>query len=88
MSESWTTFSEIAEVAAAALRVLVLENPDSGIGRAEPFVLARIEDAAATLDECAERLAALEQFFIATGDAGSKVYETLVQCSSTEEESQ
>lgn len=86
MSESWSTFSEIAEVTAAALRVFVLENPESGIDAAQPYVRMRVEEAAETLSECAERLAALEDFFIAVGESGSKLYETLAQCSSTEEE--
>jgi hypothetical protein len=58
----YETLNELAEISAAALRVMVLENKDSGIDTLKPFVRFRIEEAAKTLDECAERLAALEKY--------------------------
>lgn len=79
MSGRWSTYSEIAEIAAAALRVMVLENEKSGLDRAEPYVRVRIEDAVRVLDECAARLDALETFFIKVGEIGSGAYETLCE---------
>lgn len=79
MSGRWSTYSEIAEIAAAALRVMVLENEKSGLDRAEPYVRVRIEDTVRVLDECAARLDALETFFIKVGEIGSGAYETLCE---------
>lgn len=77
MSRNWSMYTEIAEVSAAALRVMVLDDEKSGIDRAEPYVRMRIEDAAHVLDECAARLEALESFFLKVGDLGSEVLDTL-----------
>lgn len=79
MSGRWSTYSEIAEIAAAALRVMVLENEKSGLDMAEPYVRVRIEDTVRVLDECAARLDALETFFIKVGEIGSGAYETLCE---------
>lgn len=81
MNAQWSTFSEIAEVSAAAMRVLVLENADSGVDLAAPFVRTRIEDAVRVLEECAVRLAALEDFFLRVGEAGSTTFDSLAECS-------
>lgn len=77
MSKTWSTYTEIAEVAAAALRVMVLDDEKSGLDRAEPYVRIRIEDAVKVLDECAARLDTLEQFFLGVGDMGSQVLDVL-----------
>ena len=77
MSRQWSAYTEIAEVAAAALRVMVLDDERSGLDRAEPYVRVRIEDTVRVLDECAARLDALESFFLKVGDLGSEVLDTL-----------
>lgn len=58
----YKTLAHLPEISAACLRVLVLDNEKSGIDTLGPWVRFRIEDAAKTLDECAERLAALERY--------------------------
>jgi hypothetical protein len=91
MSDSegtWETLSEIAEVSAAALRVMVLNDPNSGIDKAEPHVRFRVEEAAKILDECAARLEALEGFFIEVGELGSKTIESMRSAFAEQEESQ
>jgi hypothetical protein len=77
MSRRWSTYTEIAEVAAAALRVMLLDNEKSGLDRAEPYVRTRVEDAVRVLEECADRLHALESFYLKVGDLGSEVLDTL-----------
>lgn len=77
MSRQWSTYNEIAEVAAAALRVMVLDDEKSGLDKAEPYVRTRIEDAVRVLEECADRLDTLESFFLKVGDLGSRVVDDL-----------
>jgi hypothetical protein len=55
-------FAGLAEIAAAMMRVLVLEKPESGLDRAEAYVRLRCKDCEMMLDFCASRINALEQF--------------------------
>jgi hypothetical protein len=58
----YKTLNELAEVSAACLRVMILDDSSSGIDTLQPYVRFRIEEAAETLSECSERLAALEKY--------------------------
>jgi hypothetical protein len=58
----YKTLNEMAEVSAACLRVMILNDKDSGIDTLQPYVRFRIEEAAEMLSECSERLAALEKY--------------------------
>lgn len=55
-------FAGLAEISAAAMRVLVLDNTKSDIDRAQPWVRMRCEESAKMLDFCASRINALENF--------------------------
>lgn len=57
-----TNFAGLAEIAAAAMRVFVLEKPESGLDRAKPYVRMRCEDCEIMLDFCSSRINALEKF--------------------------
>jgi hypothetical protein len=58
----YKTLNEMAEVSAACLRVMILNDKDSGIDTLQPYVRLRIEEAAEILSECSERLSALEKY--------------------------
>ena len=58
----YKTLNELAEVSAACLRVMILDDSSSGIDTLHPYVRFRIEEAAELLSECSERLAALEKY--------------------------
>ena len=60
--EKIVNFAGYAEISAATIRVLVLDNDKSGIDRAEPWVRMRCKEASRMLDFCAERINALEHF--------------------------
>lgn len=60
--EEIVNFAGLAEVSAATLRVLVLDNAKSDIDLAKPWVRMRCEEAAKMLDFCAGRIDALERF--------------------------
>lgn len=46
----------LAEIAAACLRVMILNDPQSGIDTLKPYVRQRIAEAADILDDCSARM--------------------------------
>lgn len=78
-SGKYDTFAHLPEISAAALRVMVLEDKKSGIDTLPGYVRIRVQEAADLLDECAERIAALEKYVAlvqqAAGDAFSELSE-------------
>ena len=52
----------LAELSAAAMRVFVLNKPESDLDKAQSYVRMRCEEAARMLDFCADRINALETF--------------------------
>lgn len=75
----FNTYAHLPEIQAACLRVLVLDDSKSGIDKLEPWVRFRIEDAAKTLDECHELIAALETYVDAIQKADCKAFKKLAQ---------
>lgn len=47
---------QLAEVCAACLRVMILNDPESGIDTLRPYIRQRIAEAADILDDCAARM--------------------------------
>ena len=78
----YDTFSHLPEISAAALRVMVLNDQKSGIDTLPAYVRFRVQEAADLLDECAERIAALEKYVAlvqgAAGEAFSELCENFV----------
>lgn len=81
----YNTFSHLPEVAAAALRVMVLDDEKSGIDSLESWVRFRIEDAARTLDDCARRMEALERYVELVVGAEKEAFAELCQATADNE---
>lgn len=75
----YETYGHLPEIQAACLRVIVLENKDSGIDTLPAWVRFRIEDAAKTLDECCERIEALEEYVELIQQADTKAFKALAE---------
>lgn len=60
--EEILNFAGLAEISAAAMRVLVLDDDKSDIDRAKSWVRMRCQESAKMLDFCASRIVALETF--------------------------
>lgn len=67
--QHYGTFAHIAEICGACLRVMVLDDPESGIDTLKPYVRFRVQEAADLLDECAKRLGATATLTAAERDA-------------------
>jgi hypothetical protein len=75
-----------AQISAAALRVFVLAKPEaSKIDQVPEWVRMRIREAAAMLDQCCARIAALDKFVFACSDAHSELCQA-VRESGTEDD--
>lgn len=82
----YKTFAYLPEVSAACLRVMVLDDEKSGIDKLEPWVRFRIEDAARTLDQCAERMAALERYVDLVIGAEREAFAELCEATANDDE--
>jgi hypothetical protein len=78
-NSTYETFSHLPEISAGLLRVLVLDHEKSGIDSLEPWVRFRIEDAAKCLQECQERIEALEKYVSAVVGAEKKAFRKLAK---------
>lgn len=59
----------LADIAAACLRVMILNDPQSGIDTLQPYVRQRIAEAADILDDCYARMtAACDALFLEVHD--------------------
>lgn len=72
-------YSHLPDIQAACLRVMVLEESKSGIDSLPKWVRFRIEDAVRTLDECCERIEALEAYVEAVQEADRKAFSELAK---------
>ena len=75
----YDTFAHLPEISGACLRVMVLDDPKSGIDTLQPYVRFRVQEAADTLDECAKRLAALEKYVELVQAAAGKAFADLAE---------
>ena len=75
----YDTFAHLPEISAACLRVMVLDDSKSGIDTLKPYVRFRVQEAAAMLDECAKRLAALEKYVELVQAAAGKAFADLAE---------
>lgn len=55
-NQHYGKFAHLPEISGACLRVMVLDDPKSGIDTLKPYVRFRVQEAADLLDECAKRL--------------------------------
>ena len=76
---NYDTFAHLPEISGACLRVMVLDDPKSGIDTLQPYVRFRVQEAADTLDECAKRLAALEKYVELVQAAAGKAFADLAE---------
>lgn len=81
----YETLSWFPETEAAALR-LVLDNDKSGIDTLPAWVRFRVEEAVKTLDECADRLEALERYVELVTAAESEAFGELCKATAAEVE--
>jgi hypothetical protein len=77
--QHYETFAHLPEISGACLRVMVLDDPKSGIDTLQPYVRFRVQEAADLLDECAKRLAALEKYVELVQSAAGKAFADLVE---------
>ena len=84
-AREYKTFSHLPEVAAALLRVMVLDDEKSRIDTLEPWVRFRIEDAAKTLDECCRRFEALERYVDLVIGAEKEAFKELCEATAENE---
>lgn len=75
----YDTFSHLPEISAAALRVMVLNDPKSGIDTLPKYVRLRVQEAADLLDKCAERIEALEQYVRLVQGAAGEAFSELAE---------
>lgn len=75
----YDTFSHLPEISAAALRVMVLEDPKSGIDTLPVYVRFRVQEAADLLDECAQRIEALERYVSLVQKASDEAFRELAE---------
>lgn len=75
----YKTYAHLPEIQAACLRVMVLDDAESGIDTLPDWVRFRITDAAKSLDECHERIAALERYVSLVQSASSKAFSKLAK---------
>jgi len=75
----YDTFAHLPEISGACLRVMVLDDPKSGIDTLQPYVRCRVQEAADLLDECAKRLAALERYVELVQAAAGKAFADLAE---------
>lgn len=79
----YTTMGYLPRISAAAIRVMVLDDPESRIDSCPDWVRLRIEDAEKTLRECADRMDSLERYVSLVIAAEKKAFRRL--CKETQE---
>ena len=77
--QHYDTFAHLPEISGACLRVMVLDDPKSGIDTLQPYVRFRVQEAADLLDKCAKRLAALEKYVELVQEAAGHAFADLVE---------
>lgn len=85
--EQYKCYAHLPEIQAACLRVMVLEDSKSAIGTLPGWVQFRIKEAAETLSECHDRIAALEAYVEAVQEANRIAFSDLASKYPAEEES-
>jgi len=78
-ASKYETFAHLPEISAAALRVMVLDDPKSGIDTLPEYVRFRVQEAADLLDECAERIEALERYVELVQKAAGEAFSELTE---------